>query len=39
MIRTYLVEHEVWSTSAATARADPVRSLLNDAASMDVDEA
>ncbi|MBI0383544.1 PucR family transcriptional regulator, partial [Streptomyces albiflaviniger] len=39
MIRTYLVEHEVWSTSAAAARADLVRSLLSDAASMDVDEA
>ncbi|MFS7875987.1 PucR family transcriptional regulator [Streptomyces asiaticus] len=39
MIRTYLVEHEVWSTSAAAARADLVRSLLSDAASMDADEA
>ncbi|MFJ1996325.1 PucR family transcriptional regulator [Streptomyces asiaticus] len=39
MIRTYLAEHEVWSTSAAAARADLVRSLLSDAASMDVDEA
>ncbi|MEU5700104.1 PucR family transcriptional regulator [Streptomyces aurantiacus] len=32
MIRTYLAEHEVWSTSAAAARADTVHSLLNDAA-------
>ncbi|MFD0448577.1 MULTISPECIES: hypothetical protein [Streptomyces violaceusniger group] len=39
MIRTYLVEHEVWSTSAAAARADLVGSLLSDAAAMDVDEA
>ncbi|MEU8874860.1 helix-turn-helix domain-containing protein [Streptomyces javensis] len=39
MIRTYLVEHEVWSTSAAAARADLVRSLLSDAAAVDVDEA
>lgn len=31
MIRAYLVEHEVWSTSAAAARADIVRSLLSDA--------
>lgn len=36
MIRTYLVEHEVWATSAAAARADIVRSLLDDAAAMDV---
>ncbi|CDR02049.1 PucR family transcriptional regulator [Streptomyces iranensis] len=39
MIRAYLVEHEVWSTSAAAARADLVRSLLSDAAAADVDEA
>ncbi|MBL1111176.1 helix-turn-helix domain-containing protein [Streptomyces sp. 110] len=39
MIRTYLVEHEVWSTSAAAARADLVRSLLSDAAATDVGEA
>ena len=39
MIRTYLVEHEVWSTSAAAARADIVRSLLSDAATADVAEA
>ncbi|WP_262697813.1 MULTISPECIES: hypothetical protein [Streptomyces] len=39
MIRTYLVEHEVWSTSAAAARADLVRSLLSDATAADVDEA
>ena len=32
MIRAYLVEHEVWSTSAAAARADIVRSLLSGAA-------
>ncbi|MGW3434090.1 PucR family transcriptional regulator [Streptomyces melanosporofaciens] len=31
MIRAYLVEHEAWSTSAAAARADIVRSLLSDA--------
>ncbi|MEY9844615.1 PucR family transcriptional regulator [Streptacidiphilus sp. MAP5-3] len=39
MIRTYLVEHEVWSTSAAAARADIVRSLLSDATTTDVGEA
>ncbi|MFE9697731.1 PucR family transcriptional regulator [Streptomyces sp. NPDC006270] len=39
MIRTYLVEHEVWSTSAAAARADVVRSLLGDVATADVGEA
>lgn len=39
MIRTYLVEHEVWSTSAAAARADLVRSLLRDAAAVDGGEA
>ncbi|MFE2870798.1 hypothetical protein [Embleya sp. NPDC059259] len=39
MIRAYLVEHEVWSTSAAAARADIVRSLLSDAATTDVGEA
>jgi hypothetical protein len=39
MIRTYLVEHEVWSTSAAAARADIVRSLLGGAATTDVGEA
>ncbi|KAB1142577.1 PucR family transcriptional regulator [Streptomyces luteolifulvus] len=39
MIRTYLAEHEAWSTSAAAARADLVRSLLSDAASVDADEA
>jgi DNA-binding PucR family transcriptional regulator len=39
MIRTYLVEHEAWSTSAAAARADIVRSLLSDAATRDVGEA
>ncbi|MBP8535844.1 helix-turn-helix domain-containing protein [Streptomyces sp. MK37H] len=39
MIRTYLVEHEVWSTSAAAARADLVRSLLSDAAATDAGEA
>ncbi|MGW7691384.1 PucR family transcriptional regulator [Streptomyces asiaticus] len=39
MIRTYLVEHEVWSTSAAAARADLVRSLLGDAATTDAGEA
>ncbi|MFF7635902.1 PucR family transcriptional regulator [Kitasatospora sp. NPDC008050] len=39
MIRTYLVEHEVWSTSAAAARADIVRSLLSDATTADVGEA
>jgi len=38
MIRTYLVEHEVWTTSAAAARADLVRSLLEDAAATDVVE-
>ena len=38
MIRTYLVEHEVWSTSAAAARADTVRSLLGNTAT-DVGEA
>ncbi|PRY40460.1 PucR family transcriptional regulator [Umezawaea tangerina] len=38
MVRTYLVEHEVWSTSAAAARADTVRSLLGGAAA-DVGEA
>lgn len=31
MIRTYLAEHEVWTTSAAAARADVVRSLLSGA--------
>lgn len=35
MIRAYLVEHEVWTTSAAAARADVVRSLLDDAAGTD----
>lgn len=39
MIRTYLAEHEVWSTSAAAARADVVRSLLGDSATVDVGEA
>ena len=40
MIRTYLVEHEVWSTSAAAARADIVRSLLaDDGADADADAA
>ncbi|MFI9047002.1 PucR family transcriptional regulator [Streptomyces sp. NPDC053427] len=39
MIRTYLAEHEVWSTSAAAARAGIVRSLLSDAATTDVGEA
>ena len=39
MITTYLVEHEVWSTSAAAARADVVRSLLLDDATVDVAEA
>ncbi|QIY76405.1 helix-turn-helix domain-containing protein [Streptomyces sp. RLB1-33] len=39
MIRTYLVEHEAWSTSAAAARADIVRSLLSDAATVDVSKA
>ncbi|WNV88958.1 helix-turn-helix domain-containing protein [Umezawaea sp. Da 62-37] len=38
MIRTYLAEHEVWSTSAAAARADVVRSLLG-GAEVDVGEA
>ena len=32
MIRTYLAELEVWTTSAAAARADVVRSLLSGAA-------
>jgi DNA-binding PucR family transcriptional regulator len=36
MIRTYLAEHEVWTTSAAAARADIVRSLLSDSATTDV---
>ena len=35
MIRTYLAEHAVWSTSAAAARADIVRSLLDDDADSD----
>lgn len=39
MIRTYLAEHEVWSTSAAAARANTVRSLLGDPTATDVDEA
>ncbi|MCQ6248373.1 helix-turn-helix domain-containing protein [Streptomyces malaysiensis] len=39
MIRGYLVEHEVWSTSAAAARADIVRSLLSDPATTDAGEA
>ncbi|MDJ1135053.1 PucR family transcriptional regulator [Streptomyces iconiensis] len=39
MIRTYLAEYDVWSTSAAAARADIVRSLLSDAAPGDVGEA
>ena len=39
MIRTYLVEHEVWSTSAAAARADIVRSLLSDDATADAADA
>ncbi|MDT9686795.1 helix-turn-helix domain-containing protein [Streptomyces sp. P9(2023)] len=43
MIRTYLAEHEVWSTGAAAARADIVRSLLSDgttdATTTDVGEA
>ncbi|SED29849.1 PucR family transcriptional regulator [Streptomyces melanosporofaciens] len=39
MIRAYLVEHEVWSTSAAAARADIVRSLLSDATTTDIGEA
>ena len=37
MIRTYLVEHEVWTASAAAARAHTVRSLLRDAAAPDLD--
>jgi DNA-binding PucR family transcriptional regulator len=36
MIRTYLAEHEAWTTSAAAARADIVRSLLSDSATTDV---
>ena len=36
MIRTYLAEHEVWTTSAAAARADIVRSLLSDSATTDI---
>ena len=36
MIRTYLAEHEVWTTSAAAARADIVRSLLSDSTTTDV---
>ncbi|WP_262705786.1 MULTISPECIES: PucR family transcriptional regulator [Streptomyces] len=39
MIRTYLTEHEVWSTSTAATRAGLVRSLLSDASTMDTDEA
>ena len=39
MIRTYLVEHEAWSTSAAAARADLVRSLLSGDATVNIDEA
>ncbi|MFJ4654403.1 PucR family transcriptional regulator [Nocardia sp. NPDC088792] len=39
MIRTYLAEHEVWSTSVAAARADIVRSLLSAASPADLDEA
>lgn len=39
MIRAYLAEHEVWSTSAAAARAGLVRSLLSDAPAVDIDEA
>ncbi|WP_413755011.1 PucR family transcriptional regulator [Streptomyces sp. MMBL 11-3] len=39
MVRTYLVEHEAWSTSAAAARAGLVRSLLGDAATVDAEEA
>ena len=38
MIRTYLAEHEVWTTSAAAARADIVRSLLSDSAMTDAGE-
>ena len=38
MIRTYLAEHEAWTTSAAAARADVVRSLL-DGAATDISEA
>ena len=36
MIQTYLAEHEVWSTSAAAARAETVRSLLMPSASIDI---
>ncbi|MFJ6724984.1 PucR family transcriptional regulator [Streptomyces sp. NPDC091281] len=36
MIRAYLAEHEAWSTSAAAARADLVRTLLADPAAVDV---
>ncbi|MFI5952849.1 PucR family transcriptional regulator [Cryptosporangium sp. NPDC051539] len=39
MIRTYLVEHEAWSTSVAAARADLVRSLLDDTRTPDHGEA
>lgn len=39
MIRAYLTEHEIWSTSAAAVRADVVRSLLADATAVDVEDA
>jgi len=39
MIRTYLAEHEVWTTSAAAARANLVRSLLGSDAAADAGEA
>ena len=37
MIRTYLSEHEAWSTTAAAARATVVAALLSDDASTDTD--
>ena len=39
MIGTYMAEHEVWSTTAAAARTDTVRSLLSDAAGLNVSDA
>jgi DNA-binding PucR family transcriptional regulator len=39
MIRTYLAEHEVWTTSVAAARADVVRSLLSGTSTADVEGA
>ena len=39
MIHTYLDEHEVWSTSAAAARAETVRSLLTDFEAVNVGDA